>query len=130
MISSQDRIGKIHVLATLCARLVRCHNGPPVECGDWVSAADLHDPAHAKLVHYRPIRIRCVLAINSNRAMCCRVRSLCGLMSWVRPYAGSMSFTALHRALGVGPGSLTEELLDAAVAAGVTETNDLVGSPN
>ncbi|GAB2829185.1 hypothetical protein GCM10027176_36730 [Actinoallomurus bryophytorum] len=42
-----------------------------------------------------------------------------------RPYAGSMSFTALHRALGVGPGSLTDELLDAAVAAGVTETNDL-----
>jgi hypothetical protein len=36
-----------------------------------------------------------------------------------------MSFTALHRALGIGPGALTDELLDAAVAAGVTETNDL-----
>ena len=36
-----------------------------------------------------------------------------------------MSFTALHRALGVAPGPLTDELLDAAVAAGVTETNDL-----
>jgi schlafen family protein len=36
-----------------------------------------------------------------------------------------MSFTALHRALGVGPGPLTDELLDDAVAAGVVETNDL-----
>jgi hypothetical protein len=36
-----------------------------------------------------------------------------------------MTFTALHRALGVGPGPLTDELLDAAVAAGVVETNDL-----
>jgi hypothetical protein len=36
-----------------------------------------------------------------------------------------MSFTALHRALGVGPGPLTDELLDAAVAAGVAETSDL-----
>lgn len=36
-----------------------------------------------------------------------------------------MSFTALHRALGVGPGPLTDELLDAAVAAGVAESNDL-----
>jgi len=36
-----------------------------------------------------------------------------------------MSFTALHRALGVGPGPLTDELLDAAVAAGVVETSDL-----
>jgi len=41
------------------------------------------------------------------------------------PYAQSMSFTALHRALGVAPGPLTDELLDAAVAAGVTETSDL-----
>lgn len=36
-----------------------------------------------------------------------------------------MSFTELHRALGVGPGPLTDELLDAAVAAGVVETNGL-----
>ena len=36
-----------------------------------------------------------------------------------------MSFTALHRSLGIGPGPLTDELLDAAVAAGVTETDDL-----
>jgi len=36
-----------------------------------------------------------------------------------------MTFTALHRSLGVGPGALTDELLDAAVAAGVVETNDL-----
>lgn len=36
-----------------------------------------------------------------------------------------MSFTALHRAIGAAPGPLTDELLDAAVAAGVTETNDL-----
>jgi Putative DNA-binding domain len=36
-----------------------------------------------------------------------------------------MNFTALHRAIGAGPGPLTEELLDAAVAAGVTETSDL-----
>lgn len=40
-------------------------------------------------------------------------------------YAWGMAFTALHRALGVGPGPLTDELLDAAVAAGVVETNDL-----
>lgn len=36
-----------------------------------------------------------------------------------------MSFTALHRALGFGPGPLTDEILNAAVDAGVTETNDL-----
>ncbi|UTI63335.1 ATP-binding protein [Paraconexibacter antarcticus] len=36
-----------------------------------------------------------------------------------------MSFTALHRALGVGPGPLTDELLDIAVAAAVSETDDL-----
>lgn len=35
-----------------------------------------------------------------------------------------MSFTALHRALGLRPGPLTDDLLGAAVAAGVTETND------
>ena len=38
---------------------------------------------------------------------------------------GHMSFTALHRAIGAAPGPLTDELLDAAVASGVTETNDL-----
>lgn len=36
-----------------------------------------------------------------------------------------MSFTALHRALGVGPGPFTDDLLDAAVAASVAETDDL-----
>jgi Putative DNA-binding domain len=36
-----------------------------------------------------------------------------------------MPFTALHRALGLPPGPLTDELLDAAVAAGVAETDDL-----
>jgi hypothetical protein len=36
-----------------------------------------------------------------------------------------MSFTALHRAVGAPPGPLTDELLDAAVAASATETNDL-----
>lgn len=36
-----------------------------------------------------------------------------------------MTFTALHRVLGLGPGPLTDELLDTAVAAGVAETNDL-----
>lgn len=36
-----------------------------------------------------------------------------------------MTFTALHRALGVSPGPLTDELLEAAVRGGVTETNDL-----
>lgn len=41
------------------------------------------------------------------------------------PYALSMTFTALHRSLGVGPGPLTDEILDAAVAAGVIEANDL-----
>src|SRR5689334_22380190 len=36
-----------------------------------------------------------------------------------------MTFTALHRAAGVGPGPLTDEVLDAAVAAATVETNDL-----
>ncbi len=36
-----------------------------------------------------------------------------------------MSFTALHRGLGRGPGPLTDELLDSAVAAGATESDDL-----
>lgn len=36
-----------------------------------------------------------------------------------------MVFTAIHRALGVPPGRLTNDLLDAAVAAGVAETDDL-----
>src|SRR3954469_10664432 len=36
-----------------------------------------------------------------------------------------MRFTALHRALGFPPGPLTDDLLDAAVAAGVVETDDL-----
>lgn len=41
------------------------------------------------------------------------------------PYACCMSFTALHRVLGRGPGPLTDELLDSAVAAGATESDDL-----
>lgn len=36
-----------------------------------------------------------------------------------------MTFTALHRALGLVPGLLTDELLDDAIAAGVEETDDL-----
>ncbi|WP_323099385.1 RNA-binding domain-containing protein [Intrasporangium sp. YIM S08009] len=36
-----------------------------------------------------------------------------------------MSFTAIHRALGRDPGPLTDELLDEAVQAGVTEAHDL-----
>lgn len=36
-----------------------------------------------------------------------------------------MTFTALHRALGVAPAPLTDDLLDAAVAAGVAEASDL-----
>jgi hypothetical protein len=40
-------------------------------------------------------------------------------------YACCVSFTALHRAVGAAPGPLTDELLDAAVAAGVTEASDL-----
>lgn len=36
-----------------------------------------------------------------------------------------MTFTALHRALGLAPAPLTDALLDAAVAAGVVEANDL-----
>lgn len=36
-----------------------------------------------------------------------------------------MRFTELHRALGVAPGPLTEELLDDAVTAGVVETDGL-----
>ncbi len=36
-----------------------------------------------------------------------------------------MTFTALHRVLGHSPGPITDELLDAAVAAGATESDDL-----
>ncbi|WP_010540504.1 helix-turn-helix domain-containing protein [Dietzia alimentaria] len=36
-----------------------------------------------------------------------------------------MTFTALHRAVGTAPGPLADAILDAAVAAGVAETNDL-----
>ncbi|MBS1894046.1 MAG: ATP-binding protein [Actinobacteria bacterium] len=36
-----------------------------------------------------------------------------------------MPFTALHRALGIEPGPMTDELLDSAVAEGVTETDEL-----
>ncbi len=36
-----------------------------------------------------------------------------------------MTFTALHRALGLPPAPLTDELLDAAVSQGVEETDDL-----
>jgi predicted HTH transcriptional regulator len=42
-----------------------------------------------------------------------------------RFYAWDVTFTALHRATGAAPGPLTDELLDAAVAAGVAESNDL-----
>ena len=40
-------------------------------------------------------------------------------------YAWVMTFTALHRALGLVPQPLTDELLDAAVTGGVVEANDL-----
>ena len=36
-----------------------------------------------------------------------------------------MDFTPLHRGLGLPPSILTDEILDAAVAAGVAETDDL-----
>jgi hypothetical protein len=36
-----------------------------------------------------------------------------------------VTFTALHLALGLGPGTLTDELLDLAVVAGVAEADDL-----
>lgn len=36
-----------------------------------------------------------------------------------------MIFTALHRALGLPPGPLTDAMLDEAVAADVSETDDL-----
>lgn len=36
-----------------------------------------------------------------------------------------MAFTPLHRALGIEPGPLTDEILDAAVTARVTETDEL-----
>jgi len=36
-----------------------------------------------------------------------------------------VTFTALHRACGFPPGPLTDEILDAAVTAGVSETDDL-----
>lgn len=40
-------------------------------------------------------------------------------------YARSMNFTPLHRALGLPPSPLTDEILTDAVAAGVTERDDL-----
>lgn len=40
-------------------------------------------------------------------------------------YAWDMSFTPLHRALGLPPGPLTDEILSDAVERGVTETDDL-----
>lgn len=40
-------------------------------------------------------------------------------------YGDRMMFTALHRALGLQPGPLTERMLDAAITAGVAETDDL-----
>ena len=36
-----------------------------------------------------------------------------------------MTFTTLHRPLGLAPSPLTDDLLDAAVAAGVVEASDL-----
>ncbi|MBX9152250.1 AlbA family DNA-binding domain-containing protein [Rhodococcus qingshengii] len=36
-----------------------------------------------------------------------------------------MTFTALHRLLGLTPGPITDEMIDAAVTAGITETADL-----
>lgn len=42
-----------------------------------------------------------------------------------RRYSWSMSFTALHRALGLSPCPLSDEILDAAIAAGVVEADDL-----
>ena len=42
-----------------------------------------------------------------------------------RSYARVMTFTALHRALGLPPGPITNDLLDAAVAAHVEEVDDL-----
>lgn len=36
-----------------------------------------------------------------------------------------MTFTPLHRSLGLAPSALTDEILDQAVAAGVAETDDL-----
>jgi len=36
-----------------------------------------------------------------------------------------MSFTALHRLLGVGPRPLTDELIDDAVTIGAAETDDV-----
>lgn len=36
-----------------------------------------------------------------------------------------MTFTPLHRALGLAPGPFTDDILDAAISAGITETDDL-----
>ena len=40
-------------------------------------------------------------------------------------YARGMNFTPLHRALGLPPSPLTDEILTDAVTAGVTERDDL-----
>ncbi|WP_235632797.1 hypothetical protein [Mycolicibacterium fluoranthenivorans] len=40
-------------------------------------------------------------------------------------YVLSVTFTALHRVLGLAPGPLTDEILNDAIAAGIVETDDL-----
>lgn len=54
-----------------------------------------------------------------------RERSSPQVVSAILPTLGAMTFTALHRALGLAPSPLTDDLLDAAVTAGVVEANDL-----
>ena len=41
------------------------------------------------------------------------------------PYAWGLNFTPLHRALGVAPQPMTDNMLDEAAIAGVSETDDL-----
>jgi Putative DNA-binding domain len=84
--------------------------------------------AFRAIIHVSPIRVQFVqrrpvpqvIVWRSGLDTSCRPAMCRGCL-----YARSMIFTALHRAVGAAPGPLTDELLDAAVAAGVAETDDL-----
>ncbi|WP_252342188.1 ATP-binding protein [Rhodococcus sp. 14-2483-1-2] len=52
-------------------------------------------------------------------------RRLPSAVSSLVPMLSSMTFTALHRVLGLPPGPLTDAMLDEAVGAGAAETDDL-----
>lgn len=54
---------------------------------------------------------------------------LSSAVSSLVPLLSSMTFTALHRVLGLPPGPLTDVMLDEAVGAGAAESDDLDWKP-